>query len=339
MGMLRVHCTPEDLLHVSIAERPAPLAELALALAMLQRHDSHPTFGPWRRLTARALPPQARPLLQLISPLGAGPTFLDPPADTLDEGIERVLSTPRSQARAELQRMCAIDRTVTPWVRHLADKDREAWRILEHAIHTAYGTVLDHAWTRIQAAFHADTNWRTKLLARQGLHAVLASLSPTVRWRGTTLEAESSRDIEITSHGRGLILSPTLTYAGHLLAGPHPNGQIILIYPALTSLPQLEPGPRNDPIRALLGPTRAEALRLLIHDHTTTELARKLAITTAAASIQTRTLREAGLITSRRDGKAVIHRCTRLGVDLLIANTAPIHHDEHPNRHGHSVLT
>ncbi|HEY9474181.1 MAG TPA: winged helix-turn-helix domain-containing protein [Mycobacteriales bacterium] len=324
MGILRVHCTPEDLLHVSIAERPAPLAELALALATLQRRDSHPAFSPWRRRTAQALPPQARPLLQLISPLGAGPTFLDPPTDATEEAIEHVLSTPRTRVRAELQRMCTIDRTATPWVRHLGDMDREAWQILKRAMYVAYRTVLGHAWTRIQAGFHADTTWRTSLLARRGLHAVLASLSATVRWQGTTmLETHFPRDLDIRLNGRGLILQPTLTWAGHLLVGPHPDGRVILTYPALTSLPHLEPAPRDDPIRALLGTTRAEALRLLTRDHTTTDLARELAITTAAASMQAKALREAGLIKSRRDGKAVIHRCTRLGVDLLTTHAHP----------------
>ncbi|MGY2061151.1 hypothetical protein ACW9HQ_40300, partial [Nocardia gipuzkoensis] len=77
--MLRIHCTADDLLRVSIAEQPLPLTELAIAVAMLQRRDSHPIFTSWRRQVSRMLPLRARPLLQLISPLGVGPDFLEPP--------------------------------------------------------------------------------------------------------------------------------------------------------------------------------------------------------------------------------------------------------------------
>lgn len=55
--MLRVHFTAEDLWRVTFADEPAPLMELGLALAMLQRDDgSSPEMRRWRRQLGRICP-------------------------------------------------------------------------------------------------------------------------------------------------------------------------------------------------------------------------------------------------------------------------------------------
>ncbi|WP_018685270.1 ArsR family transcriptional regulator [Actinokineospora enzanensis] len=316
--MLRLRCTPDDLLRVTIARHPAPLAELTMAVQMLQRRDPDPLFAPWRARVARTLPRRAGPLFTLISPLGAGPYFLDPPSPTADEGMAGVLETGVDEVRSELRRMCAIDRPLTPWVRRLGERDREAWDDLEAALWTGYHAILAADWPRIRAGFHAETAFRSRMLARHGLHATLASLGPALRWHGTTLEADFPRDVDLDLGGRGLVLRPSLLWRGHPLAAHEPSGATVLIYPALTPLPLLQAtDPATDSLGALLGITRANALRLLDRELTTTDLARDLSVTVAAASMQAKTLREAGLITSRREGKAVWHQRTPLGFDLL----------------------
>jgi hypothetical protein len=233
--------------------------------------------------------------------------------------MDLVLSTPAAAARAELRRVCAIDRPATPWVRRLAERDHEAWQILQRAMHTAYAHLVADSWHRIRAGFDAETAWRAGILVRQGLHAALTSLSPMIRLRGMTLEADFPRDVDIALEGKGIILQPSLFWAGHPLASRHDDGRLLLIYPAVTPLPLLAASAAGDPLPALLGATRAHTLRLLGTQRTTTDLARELTVTTAAASMQAKTLREAGLITSRRDGKAVWHWCTPLGLDLIAA--------------------
>jgi hypothetical protein len=314
--MLRVHCTPEDLLRVTVADQPMPLLELGLALCMIQRRDPHSVFTPWRRRAGHALPRLARPLLNLVSPQGAGPLFLDPPSLDLAEGLDQILSTSPAQAAAELRAMCSFDRPLTSWVRHLADQDREAWRILEQAVRSAHTNVIAAAWPRLQTGFHAETAWRARILAQQGLRATLAGLSPSARLQGLTLEADFPRNLDITLQGRGIVLQPSLFW-DNLLATFHPDGRLILIYPAVTPLPLRETLSAANPLSVLLGATRAQALRLLVQQHTTTDLARELEVSAAAASMQARTLREAGLIVSQREGKAMWHWCTPLGLDLL----------------------
>ncbi|MFG2863634.1 ArsR family transcriptional regulator [Streptomyces sioyaensis] len=261
-------------------------------------------------------------MLQLISPLGAGPLFLDPPSHDLDEGMDQVLSTPRAEARAELHRMCAIDRPLTLWMRHLADRDRDAWQILKQAVLTGHAALIAEAWPRIRVGFDAETAWRARILACQGLHAALTGLAPSIRWHGMTLEAPFPRDLELTLHGQGIILQPSLFWADHLLAAPQPDGRLLLIYPAVTPLPLRNTSTPDGPLSALVGTTRAQALRLLVRQHTTTDLARELAVSPAAASMQAKILRDAGLIVSQRDGKAMWHWCTALGLDLLVHGRA-----------------
>lgn len=77
------------------------------------------------------------------------------------------------------------------------------------------------------------------------------------------------------------------------------------------------PAPRS--LAALLGRTRAAALRTIDSGCTTSGLARRLGVSPASASEHATVLREAGLIISRRDRNAVYHTLTPLGHDLLSA--------------------
>jgi DNA-binding transcriptional ArsR family regulator len=319
--MLRVHCVAEDFLRVTIADQPMPLLELGLALGMIQRRDPHAVFTPWRRRAGLGLPRPAHPMLNLISPQGAGPLFLDPPTLDLDEGLDQILSTSRVQAETELHAMVSFDRPFTPWIRQLAEADRDAWRVLEQSVRSAYGNVISETWPRLHAGFQAETAWRSRILAQQGLYATLGGLSPSTRWNGLTLESELSRDVNIHSQGLGIVLQPSLFW-DNLLATYHPDGRIILIYPAVTPLPLREQPSSSDPLTVLLGGTRAQALQVLVQQQTTTTLARELGVTVAAASMQAKTLREAGLIVSQREGKARWHWCTPLGLDLLRHSTS-----------------
>ncbi|ONI49901.1 Helix-turn-helix domain protein [Streptomyces sp. IB2014 011-1] len=82
------------------------------------------------------------------------------------------------------------------------------------------------------------------------------------------------------------------------------------------------PAEQGDPdpsLASLLGRTRAAALLATRVGCTTTELARRLGVSAAAASQHTRVLRDADLITTTRRGGAVLHLITPLGTALLKA--------------------
>jgi DNA-binding transcriptional ArsR family regulator len=65
--------------------------------------------------------------------------------------------------------------------------------------------------------------------------------------------------------------------------------------------------PAPDSLSALLGRTRAELLLQLAEPGTTGELAGRLGVTAGAVSQHLGVLRGAGLVATRRDGRAVLH--------------------------------
>jgi DNA-binding transcriptional ArsR family regulator len=312
-AVLRVCFTAEDLLQVTFANEPAPMVELTLAIAALQRAD--PMFTPWRRRTLHALPRPAGPLLELVPATAKGPLFLDPLSLGFDDGLDQVLSSPTPFVRAELHRVQAADHRPILWTRLLADRDREAWQILEHAVRTAHACLLTDSWNRIRAGFDAERAWRVQLLAAQGIRATLASLAPGARWHGTTLEFDSTDAVETALNGHGITLLPSVFWTGRPLVGRYAQSTF-LVYPAVTPLPLLD-GPTANALATLLGRTRAAILEQLTRPRTTTDLAGQLNLAKSSVSEHTGALRAAHLTTAHRDGKTVWHSCTPLGLGLL----------------------
>jgi DNA-binding transcriptional ArsR family regulator len=300
--------TAEDLLQVRFADRPAPLLELGMAIATYQRDDA--VFTRWTRRTR--LPRQAGALLELIPPSAAGPLFLDPFSEDLEDGMDTVLSTPMSYVRSELMRATRP----TPWTKGLARRDREAWRTLEGALRGAHDAVIARERHRIRAGFDADLAWRRMCLAERGVGATLAGVYPGSCWTGTTLEVDVPEETEHSPAGRGLTLLPSAFWTGRPMVGTHSDGSMLLLYPALTPLPLVDPEP-GDALGALLGRTRAAILELLTEQRTTSEIAMTAGISAASASAHAKTLRDAGLVATRRAGRAVRHVATPLGLGLL----------------------
>jgi DNA-binding transcriptional ArsR family regulator len=115
--------------------------------------------------------------------------------------------------------------------------------------------------------------------------------------------AAGSSDAQAPLHGR---TRPAAATGAHALAPLHERTK-----PAAAG--------SGDALAALVGRTRAAVLRRLGEPgrHTTTALARATGISLPSASEHAAALRAAGLIASEREGGAVVHRLTPLGVELL----------------------
>ncbi|MBB5939290.1 ArsR/SmtB family transcription factor [Streptomyces zagrosensis] len=318
--MLRLHCTAEDLLHVTFAAQPAPLMEMVMALAALQRTDLPSSIGRWQRQATETLPPSARPLLELVTSTGRGPLFLDFLTSGVDEGIDLVRAASASFVRSELQRVCAPS-PPSLWIRSLADQDQQAWSVLLQAISAAHGSLLGPHWKRLIYGFDAERAWRVRLMAEQGIQSAITSLAPGARWLGTTVEFDAPYDRDVVFDGEGLVLLPSMFWRGWPLLAARPDTAKVLVYPAMVPFPLLGNQPATDSLAVLLGRTRAAALEVLARQCTTSDLARELGISKSSASEHAKALRDARLISTTRDGKAVWHSCTPLGVDLLTATT------------------
>ncbi|MFB6890414.1 ArsR/SmtB family transcription factor [Kitasatospora sp. NPDC056327] len=332
-AVLRIHFTPEDFGLVRLAPRPAPLQELHAALLTLTRPGPAPLLDRWRRRTLSALPPAAVPLADL-APGGRAPVFLDVVADSLAESVERVRAAPSALVTAELARVYAPAPAPAPaWVHELPRGDAGAWRLVERAQRAAFDTVVGPAWERVRELHHAEFVRQAVRLAEDGAAALLPGLLPGSRTGDGRWEVPGAAAREVRLGGRGLLLLPTFHWSGGPLLSDPPDGPVVLTYPAGTGLPpQPDEVAGPEALARVLGGTRAELLHLLAADGSTGGLARRLGVSGATVSAHTAALRAAGLITTERAGKAVLHRRTALG-ELLVRPAAEELRSE-PDRQG-----
>ncbi|MFB6439272.1 ArsR/SmtB family transcription factor [Streptomyces sp. NPDC056411] len=314
--MIRIRFTAADFAMVRLAPRPAPLQELNTALLQMCHPGDDLLFGRWRRKLLRSLPTAAGPLADLV-PGAAAPAFLDVFADSLTEGLTAVRSGHPTLVRAEIERVYAGAPGPAPlWVRGLHRGDDDAWRLLQRAQRAAFETALRPVWPLVQDLHQAEFTRHALTVAEHGTGAALTALVPGSRLEGEVWECPGPGTAgERELRGRGLVLQPTFHWTGHPLIADPPDGPLFLTYPAGPGLP-LPPGGADGPDGALaevLGRTRLGILLALADAHTTSGLARRLGVGNATVSAHTAALRGAGLLTTVRAGRAVLHRRTALG--------------------------
>jgi DNA-binding transcriptional ArsR family regulator len=185
-----------------------------------------------------------------------------------------------------------------------------------------YKYVIAPVWPGIQRVATVELNHRAWQLANQGAAATLNTLHAGIRWQDGVLEVDTPLNGDIDLAGRGLRLMPSIwTRPGVALEWTKPT----LCYPLPSQhWDQLASGdPHHDPLSDVLGATRARILRALVIENTTTGLAGALRISPASASTHAAVLRGAGLVTSRRDGRAIRHALTTLGQHMVSATPSP----------------
>ncbi|MGE7439095.1 ArsR/SmtB family transcription factor [Kitasatospora sp. NPDC001175] len=322
--MLRIHFTPDDFARVTLAPRPAPLQELNVALTMMCRQDGDLLHGSWRRRALRALPKATLPLADLV-PAGRAPSFLDVLADSLPDALEQVRSAPAELVSAELERVYGPARTPAPaWIHDLHRGDPEAWRLIHHAQHAAFEVLLGPVWAQVQDLHHTEFVRRAVQLASGGVGSLLAGLLPGARLHGGIWEIPG-RPQEVQLGGRGLLLLPSFHLSGGPLLSDLSGCPVAVTYPAGSGFPPQPDGSANrQTLVKVIGATRAELLHLLAEERTTTELAQRLHVSAATVSAHTAALRGAGLISTTRAGKAVLHQRTALGSLLLRQSTSTL---------------
>ena len=308
---LRIHFSSHDMNRVTIDDAPDPLWELLLSLHMLQSDDGPEVFGRWRDQVRRTQP--GRRLFRIAPPRGYSPDFLTPAEAVhgVTAGIEAVLSTPRTRLRSELGQLTTL-RDRSSWERGLADGDREAVHELGTTLRGYYQDALAPHWPHMTKRVSARRVGRGTSTAE-----VLSTLHPKVRWRAPVLELDGDHVTgDLHLDGRGLRLIPsffcwrTPTVLADQRLAP------VLVYPIDRDQDRHVPSPA---LIDLLGSTRAQVLAAA-GGCTTSELARRLAISMAGASYHTGILRQAGLLRTQRTGSSVRHDLTRLGLELLGTN-------------------
>jgi DNA-binding transcriptional ArsR family regulator len=320
----RIHFTASDLERIQVRPTLGPLAETTAAMRMLRSLRQHRApYAQWRGQVAGRLTAQMTPLTDLIPPgsMGVDLTTLTGTAPTIEQGIQALLALPSEDLLAEMEYTDQRNKLpAAAW----AVADTGGRRQLAAAVGAAYSALVEPYWPRIHARLHAEQVARARILASGGPERLLASLQGRwIRWRPPVLEVLQPSDLDLRLDGRGIALVPSmfiealpslLTSMNDPLAAPW------LVLPAAHDRIVWEnPRPRGAALAALVGRNRAAVLRAVSDGCTTTQLADRVGISLAAASQHASVLRAAGLITTHRQGSAVLHVLTPLGAELLRA--------------------
>ncbi|WP_069884946.1 helix-turn-helix domain-containing protein [Streptomyces luteocolor] len=324
--MIRIHGTAADFAGIRFAPRPAPLQELNTALMRMCGSGDDVLYGRWRRRVLRSLPAAVEPLADLV-PQGRAPAFIDVFSDSLDEGLDTVRAAPPELVRAEIERVNAPSLSRAPlWIRGLHRGEPESWRLLRRAQRSAFDALLGPVWPLVQDLHRAEFTRHALTAAEHGVGAALTAFVPGSRLREGVWELDAPWERDVELRGRGLVLVPTFHWTGPPLLAEAPGRAPHLTCPAGTGLP-LTPdglaGDAEDALAGVLGRTRADMLLRLAEAHTTSRLARRLGVSNATVSAHAAALRAAGLITTVRAGRAVLHQRTPLGALLLRGRGRP----------------
>lgn len=284
--MSRVHISTDDLTRLRVAARLSSEIEGVLALDVLMRVRAA-EYGTWRsqvRAGLGAMLPEVRELA------GRLPTL----AEKLDNfGYDSAVRSTGASGTRDAEIMAAFR---------------------EIAIRPYWGQIRAHLETV------SDTCCRIGMTV--GIERLLSVLHSTVQWSAPTLTIRDGIDRDIELSGRGLVLTPSFFLAGNntlLLDGESDTPTLVFAVTVDPDLAVREDAGQSEQcsLSALLGHTRAAALRELTTSHTTGELSARLGISLAGVSKHTAVLRRAGLITTSRIRNTAVHSVTSLGMALL----------------------
>ncbi|MGW5636394.1 DUF5937 family protein [Streptomyces sp. NPDC003832] len=320
--MLRIHFTPEDLTRISLARAPDPLWELVCSLHRLQTTRGRWAYADWYRDARRALADRplgsaVRTLLVPVLPRARYfPDFLTPheSEDGLAAGMAAVHDAPPARVGREIRLLEGVNGP-SAWARRLVE--RGAREQLTRVMRAYYDAVVAPHHDRLHAHLAGERARLARQILDTGAEGLLAALAPSMRWRPPVLHIDYVEDRDLYLRGRGLRLVPSHFNWHSPIALADDALRPVLVYPLHHSRPPAVPAASEATLAALLGRTRAAALRAVAAGATTSELGRALGVSPATATHHSTVLRNANLISSRRLHNTVLHTLTPLGAAML----------------------
>ncbi|MFI7411228.1 ArsR family transcriptional regulator [Streptomyces sp. NPDC049627] len=331
--MLRIHFSDADLARTRLAAAPDPLWEIAASLHRLQSRKGRWAYAGWyhmarQQLREKGLERLVRKVLLPLYPRAAYfPDFLTPAhgSGRWDVAVESMLATPPQRV---LKEMGILERTAgaPSWAGQLARL--EARKEFVGMLHTYYDAVVVPYKEQMQACIESERATRCRGLLDGGVEGMLAGLGPLLRWRSPVLEVtypKQAADRDLYLNGRGLTLVPSYFNWGEPVAFADSELPPVLWY-SLLHEPDAPGGAVSadapgQSLIALLGRARAVALYTASTGATTGELARAAGVSASSASRHASALRDAGLLTTSRNGASVLHTLTPVGASVLRAAT------------------
>ncbi|MFB7238755.1 DUF5937 family protein [Streptomyces sp. NPDC056269] len=339
---------------------PSPLAELGAALHALAEPAHHARLHAWTATTAAALKPEladrlheadfmwrstrsdfllpAQPRATLVEELDDLDRMDDEkfvgsaleiscasryshgaPSPLVDERMRRralelaAARGPRQSAFVE--RMLADPPGTRAWIRRLMEDCDEAF--------------FADTWRRVRVQLSADARHKTELMRRKGLAEAVGDASSAMVLEedeaGSRIVVDKLVQGRTHAEGTGVTFLPTAFGWPHLFALHAPGWQPVIQYPVPAR--DLGGGAPVDTVKlrmeAVAHPMRMRLSRSLARGaYSTSELADTYGISAPEVSRHLAVMKKAGLITTQRRGRYVLHQLdvavvARLGSDFL----------------------
>jgi DNA-binding transcriptional ArsR family regulator len=327
-SVIRYHFGSDDLLRTRFAITPVfELIGAVYALRSPQRYGIHRPWVEWARPRIADLDLR---LLDVATPSGGPywPTFCGPPPRVpraeIDDELARIHATPPDRVAAEIAR--SYPGGVPPTGRLFLQQPADALDRLVAQMRSLWEVALAPWWGVIADLLEAEVAWRARRLASVGPQAAFAGLHETVSWHDGTLSviptAKAAEDVELA--GRGLLLVPAAFTWPSVWPRTDPPWEPALVYPP-PGVADLWRGdePPDGALSTLIGSRRALILLELERPAATLDLAARIGSSAGGVSEHLRVLRDAGLVTARREGRWVIYSRTAIGDALCASRSTP----------------
>jgi DNA-binding transcriptional ArsR family regulator len=303
----------------------SPVSEIVASLRILRDRAMRQVYGRWMSALRGRLGGVDLELLLALAPTGRYlPDFVLPPPrlpwGILAEELAELAATPPALVRADLE-LVYSDRPMPAVLRPLYDNPARHLTSVADAMHRYWQAAIEPVRPRLEALCRADLAYRMSRFATDGIASMLADLHPEVSLHDDRLCIDKPQHREHRFHltGSGILLVPCAFTWPRLTVRCCGRADPMLIYPpnGVAGLCAPTAGRQREPLRALVGRTRAALLAALDLPRTTTQLAHELDISPASVSQHLKILHQSALVTAGRQGRMVFYQRTDTASALL----------------------
>ncbi len=323
--MITIRLNTEDVGRIRFAL--SPVWEAVTSVRALSNNTARSVHGPWLQKVRPTIEgPDLTLLRALIPPTGYIPDFITPApprrSTSLESGLAAIAATPHSLVADEIRML--HEEHPNPLLPDLIAHPAKALDVITSALATYWQRAIEPDWRRMRSLLQEDLAFRLDELASGGIERLFRNLHPSIRFTGDRIEINRPYTCDGDPlAGQGLLLVPCVfTWPAGLAVTAAPHVPTVTYPPrGLGRLWEDRLDTTDSPLADLVGRTRAAIVSHLDLPMSTTHLAHQLGVSAPTLSVHLSILRNAGVVASRRDGRAVLYHRTPLGTQLLTAAT------------------